>query len=169
MDIPTGSTSLRLNLGCGKQRLPGYTAVDLDGEPDIKSDVRKLPLDDGVADEVMAIHVFEHLSFLDAAPALAEWFRVLKPGGLIVLEMPDLLRCCANILNGETPRLGIFGLYGEPLGPDLMQHKWGWSTATLGQALRDAGFIKVKVKPVQFHKKNRDMRLEARKPFPVPQ
>lgn len=168
MDVSTGPASLRLNLGAGNKILAGYTSVDLAGYPDIVSDVRKLGvIEDETADEVMAIHLFEHIAFPDIPATLAEWKRVLKPGGLLVLELPDLIKCCQNVLANESDRLGIFGLYGEPLGPELMQHKWGWTTATLGTALRTAGFVKIKVAPVQFHKKRRDMRLEARKPFPA--
>jgi hypothetical protein len=44
-----------------------------------------------------------------------------------------------------------------------MVHKWGWTAHELAELLRSVGFRKVKVRPPEFHKPMRDMRLEARK------
>lgn len=51
------------------------------------ADIRKLPYADDSQDVVIAAHVLEHLA--DPASALDEMYRVLKPGGLIVL-------CCTR-------------------------------------------------------------------------
>lgn len=155
-----------MNLGAGHTRIAGYVTVDLCEGADIHSDVRRLALPDDYADEIMAIHLFEHLYRWDAEPTLREWFRVLKPGGLLVIEVPDLIACCQNILAGMEDRFGLFGLFGGPAGENpLMVHKWAYSFEALRKVVRDTGFEKVKRRPVQFHKKNRDMRLEARKPI----
>jgi len=139
--------------------------VDMRDDADIRSDVRKLDMPDESADEIMAIHLFEHLYRWDAEPTLREWFRVLKPGGRLVLELPDLHKCCANILAGAEDRYGLFGLFGGPAGENpLMVHKWCYSFAELRDVVRAAGFVKVKQHAPQFHKKNRDMRLEAVRP-----
>jgi len=153
---------VKLNLGAGGQVLEGWTSVDLVGEPDIRADVRRLPLPDEYADEVQAIHVFEHLYRWEALDVLIEWRRVLKTGGKLALEMPDLLKCCANILGGGNERSGVFGLYGDPnYGDPLMLHRWAYTPAELAGLMREAGFAKPKLRPVQWHKKYRDMRLEG--------
>lgn len=134
-------------------------------DADIRSDVRKLDMPDEYADEIMAIHLFEHLYRWDAEPTLREWFRVLKPGGRLVLELPDLILCCQNVLAGMDPKYGLYGLFGGPAGENpLMVHKHAYSFEDLRELVRGAGFEKVKRRPVKFHKKNRDMRLEANKP-----
>lgn len=46
-----------------------------------------LPFDDGVFDVVCAWHVIEHVA--DVRQTLSEWVRVLRPGGLLVIETPD--------------------------------------------------------------------------------
>lgn len=154
---------VRLNLGAGNKQIEGWTSVDLAGEPDVVADIRELPFADGYADEVMAIHVLEHLFRWDVGSALKEWRRVLKPGGLLILELPDLVKCCRAVLAGERDRLTVWGLYGDPGYKDpLMVHKWGWTQEELTTELRGAGFTKVKLRDVQFHKPARDMRLEAR-------
>ena len=154
--------AVRLNLGAGDKQIEGWTSVDLAGEPDVRADVLDLPFPDGHADEVMAIHLFEHLYRWDAPAALREWRRVLKPGGLLILELPDLFKCCQNVLANKGERLGAWGLYGDPgYREPLMVHRWGWTFAELKAELVAAGFRKVREKVPQFHKKARDMRVEA--------
>lgn len=156
---------MRLNIGAGGKVIEGWLSVDLAGNPDIRADVREIPLDTGSVDEAMAIHVLEHLNRWDASAALAEWHRILKPGGLLAVEVPDLLKCCRNVLAGAGDRFGILGLYGDPSHREpLMMHKWGWTAEELRSELKAAGFVKVKEREPVFHKKSRDMRLEARKP-----
>jgi SAM-dependent methyltransferase len=46
-----------------------------------------LPFDDGSFDVLTSWHVIEHVA--DVRRALAEWFRVLRPGGVMALETPD--------------------------------------------------------------------------------
>lgn len=154
---------IRLNIGAGNKRIDGWLSIDLAGDPDIVADVKQIPVPDGYADEAMAIHVFEHLYRWEAQPALKEWRRVLKPGGLLILELPDLTKCCHAVLAGASERMSIWGLYGDPgYQEPLMVHKWGWTAEELRGELRAAGFIKIKVREPQFHKKARDMRIEAR-------
>src|SRR5215467_954787 len=49
-----------------------------------------LPVADGTADGVYASHVLEHLSLADCAAALRNTFRLLRPGGIFRLVIPDL-------------------------------------------------------------------------------
>ena len=53
---------MRLNIGCGEKRLPGYTGVDVvaRGAADIVAPAQQIPLANNVADEVLAIHLLEH-------------------------------------------------------------------------------------------------------------
>ncbi len=84
-----------LNLGCGNRTVqstewlnadftahtPGILAVDLR---------KKLPFDDDQFDLVYHCHVLEHLTCSDAENFLAECRRILKPGGIIRVVVPDL-------------------------------------------------------------------------------
>ncbi len=165
MDVPAAAHPIRLNIGAGNKAFEGWIAVGLEPQHDIQSDVRSIPVPDGYADEAMAIHVLEHLEYWDAPAALREWRRVLKPGGLLIIEQPDLLKCCRGILAGAAPRDGLWGLYGNPNDRDpMMMHKWAWSAAELIAELKAAGFTKIKERPLQFHgrRAHRDMRIEAR-------
>lgn len=166
MDVPADAP-VRLNLGAGHKRLEGYLSVGLQDDHDIVCDLRQLPLPDNYAEEAVAIHVFEHFERWDAPAVLVEWRRVLKPGGLLVLELPDLLKCCRNILQGNRDEDdGILGLWGDPKHREpLMMHRWGWTVREVCFELRAAGYRKVKVREPQFHSKRtwRDMRVEARK------
>src|SRR5689334_8513520 len=67
---PPNDGKIRLNLGSGGMPLPGYLNVDQAAErdgykPDIVSDVLDLDLPDAYADEIMAIHLFEHIYIWD--------------------------------------------------------------------------------------------------------
>ena len=158
------TTALRLNVGCGNKRFEGWVNVDLDPSADVVANVLQLPFEDGTADEVMAIHVLEHLERWQAPVALVEWLRVLKEGGQLVLELPDLVKCCHNIVAGLDDQEGINGLFGDPSTSNpLLMHRWGWTPAEVRHELRQAGFRKSKLAKPVFHgrRTHRDMRVEA--------
>ena len=142
--------------------------VGLEDAHDIKADLRWLSLPDDYADEAMSIHTLEHIYLWEVPATLLEWKRVLKPGGRLIVEMPDLFKCCRNIAKGDRdPRRGLWGIYGDSSHEDvLMLHKHGQTPETLTELLKDAGFIKIVEKPTEFHGKRhwRDMRIECRKP-----
>ncbi len=84
----------KLNLGCGWDRRDGYLNVDFVAKhrPDLVADVRDLSvLPDGSYQEIVAQDVLEHLVRADGPIALAEWSRLLEPGGILVLRVPNLL------------------------------------------------------------------------------
>lgn len=88
---------LRLNIGgaLGEQ-LPGFTVVDR------KSGGEAYPLNypDNSADEIRASHVLEHFSHRKTHEVLADWLRVLKPGGRLRLAVPDWDWCIAQQQQG---------------------------------------------------------------------
>jgi ubiquinone/menaquinone biosynthesis C-methylase UbiE len=71
---------------------PYYTDAVVDyagaaGRIDFLSDAGALPLPDNTLDYLVSSHVLEHLP--DPLGALREWHRVLRPGGLLYLVVPD--------------------------------------------------------------------------------
>lgn len=159
---------MRLNLGCGDKRWPGFVNIDLNpdpimGEPDVKTDIRQMSFGDNEADEIHAIHLFEHLPRMQADRVLQEWRRVLKPGGKLVIEIPCLDKIAQNIINGEkNMRLTVLGLFGNPMDdkPDMM-HQWCYSKNEIQTMLEGVGFRSVELLEPKFHMAQRDMRVEA--------
>lgn len=153
---------MRLHLGCGKRLWPGFVNVDLFGEPDVRSDLKSLPFDDAVADEIHAIHVWEHFHLRECADVLREWMRVLKPGGKLVLEMPckdkvfDLIRA-----GDERPEMVLWPFFSDPrhVQTEYDMHKWLWSVQDIAQFLANMGFVDIRSAKPLFHQPIRDMRI----------
>lgn len=155
---------MKLHLGCGTKKWPGFVNVDLHGDPDVRSDLKVLPFDSGTADEIHAIHVWEHFYLKDAPAIMAEWVRVLRPGGLMALELPCADNVFAMIREGVTdPRMTLLPMYGAPnthkSEADL--HKWLWHAEELAQLMEMHGMTDVEFKPPKFHVPQRDMRVEG--------
>ena len=83
-----------LNLGCGGRFHRGWVNVDI-----VSSDparvvqhniLESLPFDDSTFDAVYHSHVLEHLPRAAAPRFLAECRRVLRPGGVLRIVVPDL-------------------------------------------------------------------------------
>lgn len=166
---------IRLNLGCGDKILPGYTNVDLVQErankkPDIICDVRKLKVfRDDYADEILSVHVIEHFYYWEASDLIKEWVRVLKPGGKMIIECPNILTACEEVLKnpieavkpGQTGQRTMWVFYGDPSWKDpLMCHKWLYSPQSLAELMAQCGLVNIQQEPAQFKlREPRDMRL----------
>lgn len=83
-----------INFGCGQFPLPGWINVDNDSRAtaDVRHDldVFPYPFESGIADEIMASHVLEHLR--RPFDAMAEFSRILKPGGVVTIRVPHFSR-----------------------------------------------------------------------------
>lgn len=159
---------VRIHLGSGDKHWPGWLNVDSCEGAYISSDVRKLEcFGNEYADEIQAIHLFEHLYRWEAPAVLVEWKRVLKPGGLLVLELPSFEKIMKQFAAGvRDERMIRWGLFGDPgYGSVEMTHKWSWTHSELAAELQIAGFENVQVQEPIFHIKERDFRICGRKPL----
>mgnify|MGYP001988695182 CR=1 FL=1 len=171
------SNCVRLNLGCGDKILPGYINIDTVSsragkQPDVNADIRDLrKIKSFIADEILAVHVIEHFYFWEVIPLLKSWRRLLKPGGKLILECPNLLYACQMIVENPAMRsqadkagqMSMWPLYGDPSWKDpLMCHKWAYTPESLMAVLDEAGYQQAKQEPAQFKlREPRDMRITA--------
>lgn len=85
---------MRLNVGCGQAVNPDPEVVNLDAWPydgvQVVHDltVDPWPFDDGAFDEVRAVQVYEHLDGPGCITFMGEAWRVLHPGGTLLITTP---------------------------------------------------------------------------------
>lgn len=83
---------VKLDLGCGNACRPGFIGIDrlfgCEVFPLTFADGTLLP--DECAVEIVASHILEHFSHRDTQAVVNEWARVLKPGGLLRIAVPNL-------------------------------------------------------------------------------
>ena len=92
---------MRANLGCGSQICPDWINIDLvcTGPGVVAHDLSTgIPLPDASCEVVYHSHVLEHLRRSDAQFFMRECFRVLKPGGILRVAVPDLEQICRQYL-----------------------------------------------------------------------
>jgi predicted SAM-dependent methyltransferase len=170
----------KLNLGCGDKILEGYVNVDVAEsrrglKPDVLCDLHALtPIADNSVDEILSVHVVEHFWRWEVVGVLKEWVRVLKPGGLMILECPNLLSACQEFLKdpdansgpGQEGQRSMWVFYGDPAWKDpLMVHRWGYTPRSLAQIMHEAGLVNMRQEPAQFKlREPRDMRVVGAKP-----
>lgn len=143
----------RLNLGCGGKKEEGFVNVDLFPGPVVDEvfDLDEIPYQDNTISAINSEHSLEHVGWIRADKALAEWYRVLMPGGQLILKIPEFEDCCRKYL--ETPvenkthrqwyKYTIYGIQKSQAGePDEAQtHRAGWSAQEMCEKLKSLGFI----------------------------
>jgi SAM-dependent methyltransferase len=141
-------TLLRLNLGAGGVHLDGFVSVDLRGA-DVNHDLAEMPwpFEDGSATAILASHVLEHFDQKAGALFLRECARILKPGGVLSVAVPDMDKFIEARLTGRWELLGGYlwtdlndllgGGLSEPRTEQRHKHMYSWGS--LAWALWDAG------------------------------
>jgi predicted SAM-dependent methyltransferase len=164
LHVDAGARGLKLHIGCGKGHLPGWINIDVHPAPLAMNVLRGLPFADGSADFVFVSHLLEHLYFpRDVQPFLAELRRVLAPGGIVRIVVPDIGKCIEAYVHNDREffasrretwpwwpsnptRLEDFLAYAGA-GPEpaflFESHKYGYDFETLQRVLGEAGFVSV--------------------------
>ena len=142
---------IKLHLGCGARFIPGFTHIDLgDYEHiDFNSDIRDLSMfDNDTVDLVYCCHALEYFDRIEALLVLGEWRRVLKPGGVLRVSVPDFESIVTVYQNaGDLDSPGILGpLYGKwqnENNSDALYHRTVYDFKSLTKVLTRAGFSNV--------------------------
>lgn len=93
-----------INLGCGPRVVEGLINIDFFGTRgiDFGADLRyPLRIPDGTVDGIFCEHTLEHLTYPKVEALLQECHRVLKPGGVVRIVLPDLSLFLMNFCAGN--------------------------------------------------------------------
>lgn len=159
---------IRLNLGCGNILLDGFINVDLyNPSADVEMDIAHLTYPDNYADLIYSCHTLEHFHFHDGINVLKEWYRVLKPGGIISIETPDFLASCKKFIESDT--MQQINMYSHFFAKPWVQgetHLFLYTETQLRWSLEQTGFINVVRVPARRYIGREDicLKLEAIKP-----
>jgi predicted SAM-dependent methyltransferase len=163
-----------LHVGCGYATVPeimfplaDWSEIRLDIDPDVNPDIvaslTKMPVADAAMQAIFSAHNLEHLAPHDVPVALAEFRRVLSPGGFALIQVPDLQAAARDVADGK----GHVPIYDAPCGPvaafDMifghgrlasdnhwMAHRCGFTADTLYDLLIAAGFPTVTVRASNY-------------------
>lgn len=121
---------MRLHLGCGKNVKKGYINIDayVDAPGVEKLDIFNLPYANNSVDEVLTEHLIEHIMFKDEEKFWRESYRVLKPGGVMICETPDMEWLCERFVTAiddfkEFYKVGHKDHYFG--NGRSVEHRWG--------------------------------------------
>ena len=105
-----------LHLGCGLDYRPGAVNVDRYDltAADLQADALRLPLAGGSVARIEACQLVEHLGHAGTIYGLAEWLRVLEPGGILLIETPDRSAACLPAADPNPPASALHRLFGLP-------------------------------------------------------
>ncbi len=125
--LPAGSVGIDINprnIGLLRQRLPNHTVVE--------GDVEALPFDDASFGTVLCTEVLEHIP--DPAAALAEYHRVLQPGGVLIGSVPARSAIWKlRFLSSTCPHSEPF--HNEYLPHEVRAMLTGWTVEHLSYSL----------------------------------
>ena len=137
---------MKLHLGCGKRHIPGFVHIDVVDYPHVDhvSTIDNLAfIPDESVELIYNCHVLEHFKRREVPKVLAEWKRVLTPGGILRIAVPDFAALC-EVYQGYGNKLELVmgPLFGRQ---DYLYniHYNVFDCPTLSRLLEEAGFDQV--------------------------
>lgn len=141
-----------LNLGCGDNYSREWNNLDLYANEHVVFHdlLQPLPYPDNTFDAVYSSHVLEHLTPTDGERLVQQAFRVLKPGGIIRIAVPDLEAICREYLTqldalsrdqSETNLKRYYWIKLELIDQMVRTQPGGLMLETLRDGSFDRGFV----------------------------
>jgi len=111
-------------------------------------DMRTLPFAPNSVDKIVCIQALEHLAPVDVRRALNHWWNVLKPGGVLIVSVPDS-EATLQLLQTDL-EFGVRHLRGS-LKNDYAGHLTWLSCQTIGELLLEFGFTCEFLENIHFY------------------
>jgi SAM-dependent methyltransferase len=105
---------------------------------------RSFPFRESSLDVIYSSHFFEHLFKMDAERLMRDAFTSLKPGGVMRIAIPDLAYAIELYRSGKKRHMLESYFFVEDLSSFLARHKYMYDFELLEEALRRAGFLRIK-------------------------
>ena len=129
-------SGLVVDVGCGPGQYlkriasdrPGLRALGLDLSPGMRphavADAQQLPLADGVAGAVLAMHMLYHVPDIDLA--IGEIARILRPGGaaIVATNGEGHLRQLRDLFSGAVHAADPAAMTGQPVSGSAVGHRF---------------------------------------------
>jgi predicted SAM-dependent methyltransferase len=136
---------MKLHLGCGKKYIEGYVHIDTIPYDHIDhvASIESLPfIEDNSADIIYACHVLEHFKRKQTLSVLKEWYRVIKPGGVLRVSVPDFESICDVYQKNKNLNQVIGPLFGnQNYLYNIHYNIFDFNSLT--QVLKEAGFTNI--------------------------
>tara|TARA_B110000967_G_scaffold209987_2_gene269244 strand:+ start:6489 stop:7040 length:552 start_codon:yes stop_codon:yes gene_type:complete len=143
---------MKLHLGCWHRNIPGFVHVDLCDMDhiDYQSRIDDLPMfDDNSVSLIYSSHSFEYFDRFEASIALKEWYRILKPNGVLRLAVPNF-DSLIKVYNTSGEIEDILGpLFGRmkiqtQSGEKAIYHRTAYNFKGLSKILLENNFSEIK-------------------------
>lgn len=137
---------MRVELASGERPFDGYFHCDMRllESTDLVCKVEVLPFADNSLEELLASHIIEHFSYREIEWVLEEWFRVLRPGGAILIITPNFGYIAHGYAEGwmdyTESRNRMFG--GQDYPGNF--HHTMFDSPSMGKALEKVGFRNIR-------------------------
>jgi hypothetical protein len=105
-------------------------------------DMRKLTYEDNSVDELLTVNTIDHMKKEDFISAAIDWYRVLKPGGKLIIDIDDRRKqagLLANAESNEEIEWALRLIYCDHM-KEGRSHLWGYTRKYLRDILTTIGF-----------------------------
>jgi len=168
---------LKLHLGCGTIYLKDYVNIDVSSNSfaDVVSDFRNINnlYPPNSVSEILMVHSISYLRLWEGIDFFKDCFILLKEGGRLILEFPDIEKCASSIIENKNNytnyieavrAIYAFDLTQIQRKEDFHTYAFGWSSWHITEELRKIGFKDIVCSEGKLHHNEwRDTHVEATK------